>query len=191
MLIATRRGAVLALLTLQLLNTPSNSQPAAMTWPEAVAPLAGGKSMAESCVALLKRYGTAPQIANGQLTYTKAKSDSDAVIAGLVTVLATGDSTTGLPSLQSKLTSSLSELEQFCGSVKALLPTAPPSGEKGGLSDALSIVKEAIGPLLTGASAGIAALYNNYRDDKALTRKSIQEELKSARWPEFADVKPQ
>lgn len=162
-----------------------------MTWPEAVAQFSGGKTMAEACVGLLKRFGNESQIANGQLTYTKAKSDSDAVIDGLVTALATRDSPASLPSLQSRLSASLTELEQFCTSVKGLIPASPPTGEKAGVFDALAIIKEAIGPILTGALNGIAALYNNHRDDNALTRKSIQNDLQSARWPDFAKVSVQ
>lgn len=190
-MITTRLCRVVLSLLLILFSTPCTSQSGPITWPEAVAPLAGGKSMAEACVSLLKRYGTGAQIATGQLIYTKAKSDSDAVIAGLVTALATRNDLASLPALQSKLSTSLSGLEQFCTSVKDLIPASPPSGEKGGVFDAISIIKEAIGPILTGALNGIAALYNNHRDDDALTRKSIQHELESARWPDFASVSVQ
>jgi hypothetical protein len=188
MMTTSCRRAFFSFLLLLLSTGSSTSQPLPMTWPDAVAPLAGGKSMAEACVGLLKRYGTGPQIANGQLEYVKAKSDSDAAIDGLITALATGDSPASLPTLQTRLSTSLSGLEQFCNSVKALIPASPPSGEKSGVVDAMSIIKEAIGPILTGALNGIAALYNNHRIDDALTRKSIQQELESARWPDFASV---
>lgn len=158
-----------------------------MPWPEAVAPLAAGKTMAGACVALLKRYGTAAQIANGQLTYTTAKSDADAVIAGLVTALETSESTVSLPSLQSRLNKGVSGLDQFCNSVKGILPAEPPTKEKG-LGDALAIIKEAIPPILTAAIDGVATLYNNHRNDAALIRKSIQADLQSAKWPDFSAV---
>jgi hypothetical protein len=58
-------------------------QPATMTWPEAVAQLTGERTKAETCVALLKRYGDQTQLSRGQLTYTNAKADADGVIAGL------------------------------------------------------------------------------------------------------------
>jgi hypothetical protein len=162
-----------------------------MTWPEAIAPLSAGKTMAQACVAVLKRFGNQSQITNGMLAYTKAKSDSDAVIDGLVTALAARDSPASLPSLQSRISSSLAELEQFCNSVKNLVPASPPTGEKAGVFDALAILKESIGPILTGALNGIAALYNNHRADDALTRQSIQQLLEAARWPNFASVNVQ
>lgn len=187
MMIMRHRRAILFLSTFLLFNSVGGSRSAVMTWPEAVAPLAGGKTKAEACVALLKRYGTGPQIANGLFAYTNAKSDSDAVIAGLVTTLATGETAIDLQFLQTKLNTSLSELQQFCDTVKALLPTAS-TGEKGGVLDALTIAKEAIGPLLKGATDGVAALYNNYRTDKQEIRRSIQLQLESARWPVFTSV---
>jgi hypothetical protein len=177
------------LLLLFLIAPASGQQPSAMNWPEAVAPLAAGRTMAEACVALLKRYGTPAQISNGEFAYATAKSDADAVIAGLVTALDAGNSPVSLTSLQSRLTNGLSMLDQFCASVKSLLPAVPATGEgTKGLGDYLSIIKEAIGPILKAAADGVAALYNNHRADAALTRKSIQADLASAKWPNFADV---
>jgi len=66
------------------------AQPTPMTWPEAVAPLAQGRAKAEVCVSVLKRYGKDPQIERGRLAYSVAKSEYDAVIAGLITALALG-----------------------------------------------------------------------------------------------------
>jgi hypothetical protein len=53
---------------------------ATISWPEAVAQLAGERAKAETCVALMKRYGDDAQIARAQLTYTNAKAD--VVVAG-------------------------------------------------------------------------------------------------------------
>jgi hypothetical protein len=191
MIPVSRRAVFLAVVLLALSTASAITQTSPLTWPEAVAPLSSGKTMAEACVGLLKRFGNESQIANGQFTYAKAKSDSDAVIDGLVTVLAMKGTLAGLPSLQSRLSASLAELEQLCNSVKSLLPASPPTGEKAGVFDALSIIKEAIGPILTGALNGIATLYNDHRADDALTRKSIQQQLESSRWPDFAKVSVQ
>ena len=40
-----------------------------------------------------------------------------------------------------------------------------------------------------GISEGVAALYNNHRKDKALTRQTIQTQLEAAKWPDFGEVK--
>jgi hypothetical protein len=38
-------------------------------------------------------------------------------------------------------------------------------------------------------SDGVSALYTNHRNDDALTRRTIQTQLESARWPAFSEVK--
>jgi hypothetical protein len=51
------------------------------------------------------------------------------------------------------------------------------------------IAKGAIEPVIKALSAGVAALYNNHRKDKALTRRTIQTQLKAAKWLDFGEVK--
>jgi hypothetical protein len=59
-------------------------------------------------------------------------------------------------------------------------------GNKDILTD---ITKAAIEPLLKMLSDGVSALYNNYRTDDALTRRTIQTQLEAAKWPAFSEVK--
>jgi hypothetical protein len=176
-----RPGVFLALL---VLADSAVSQPATISWPEAVAQLAGERAKAETCVALMKKYGDDAQIARGQLTYTTAKADSDAVIAGLITALSAGQAPVSLPSLQTKLNSGVSGLVEFCRTVSNLLPST--GGQKDVVTD---IAKVTIGPLLAMLSDGVSALYNNHRTDDALTRRTIQTQLEAARWPTFSEVK--
>jgi hypothetical protein len=174
----------LAVLPLAVLTGSAISQPATISWPEAVAQLTGERAKAETCVALMKRYGDDAQIARGQLTYTTAKADSDALIAGLITALATGQAPLSLSSLQTKLNSGVSGLVEFCRTVSNLLPNT--AGQKDVVTD---IAKVTIGPLLAMLSDGVSALYNNHRADDALTRRTIQTQLEAARWPTFSEVK--
>jgi hypothetical protein len=175
------RSSVIAL----LLSTGfAVAQPATMTWPEAVAQLTGERTKAETCVALLRKYGDEAQIARGQLTYTNAKADADAVIAGLIVALSAGQQPASLTSLQAKLSSGVSGLAEFCGGVADLLPSTV--GQKSILTD---IAKAAIQPLLKMLSEGVSALYSNHRTDDALTRRTIQTQLEAAKWPAFSEVK--
>jgi hypothetical protein len=176
-----RLGMFLALF---VLTSSAASQPATISWPEAVAQLTGERAKAETCVALMKKYGDDAQIARGQLTYTTAKADSDAVIAGLITALSAGQAPVSLPSLQGKLSSGVSGLVEFCRTVSNLIPST--GGQKDVVTD---IAKVTIGPLLTMLSDGVSALYNNHRTDDALTRRTIQTQLEAARWPTFSEVK--
>jgi hypothetical protein len=179
-----RPGVFLALLALHVLTGPAISQPATMSWPEAVAQLAGQRAKAETCVSLIKKYGDDAQIVRGQLTYASAKADADAVIAGLITALSVGQAPASLSSLQTKLSSGVSGLVEFCNTVSNVVPNT--AGQKDVVTD---IAKVTIGPLLAMLSDGVSALYNNHRTDDVLTRKTIQTQLEAARWPAFSDVK--
>jgi hypothetical protein len=174
-------------LTLVALLVPTAfavGQPVSMTWPEAVAQLTGERTKAETCVSLVKKHGNEAQIARGQLAYANAKADADAVIAGLITALSAGQQPASLSSLQAKLSSGVSGLAEFCGAVADLLPSTV--GQKGVIED---IAKASILPLLKMLSDGVAHLYGNYRNDDALTRRTIQTQLEAARWPTFSEVK--
>jgi len=159
--------------------------PATMSWPEAVGQIAGQRTKAETCVALMKRYGNDAQIARGQLTYADAKADFDAVIAGLIAALSAGQTPASLPSLQAKLTSGVSALLEFCNMVSNLLPDTP--GQKSVMDELAKIIP--IEPLLKMLSEGVSALYSNHRNDDTLTRRTIQTQLEAARWPTFSEVK--
>jgi hypothetical protein len=171
-------------LALFVLTSSAASQPATISWPEAVAQLTGERAKAEMCAGLMKKYGDDAQIARSQLTYTNAKADSDAVIAGLITALSAGQAPASLSSLQTKLSSGVSGLVEFCGTVSNLLPNT--AGQK---NVVLDIAQVTIGPLLNKLSDGVSALYNNHRSDDALIRKTIQTQLEAARWPAFSEVK--
>jgi hypothetical protein len=159
--------------------------PATMSWPEAVGQIAGQRTKAETCVALMKRYGDDAQIARGQLIYADAKADFDELIAGLIAALSAGRTPENLPSLQAKLSKGAATLDTFRKTVSDLLPKTP--GQKGIIDDLAQIIpiKEAIKML----SDGVSALYNNHRSDDALTRRTIQTQLEAARWPAFSEVK--
>ncbi len=154
-------------------------------WPEAVSRLSGERTKAETCVAFLKGYGSRAQISRGQLDYGKAKSEIDSVISGLIVALTEGKKPEKLANLQTKLEHGALRLAEFCGGVNALLPDT--AGQKKVI---VEIVQAAIEPLIKALSDGISAIYNNYRQDNALIRKTIQTQLEAAKWPDFVAIKP-
>jgi hypothetical protein len=178
----------IALFLLFALTRSAFSQPATISWPDAVAKISGERAKAETCVALMKKYGDDAQRARGQLTYASAKDDFEAVISGLITALSAGQTPASLSSLQAKLSSGVSGPLQFCGTVSSLIP-ASPAGQKD-RDVTLDIAKLIpFEQLLKMLSDGVSALYNNHRSDDALTRKTIQTQLEAARWPAFSEVK--
>jgi hypothetical protein len=183
-------SALFALIAVLVPTGSALSQPATMTWPDAVAQLTAERTRAETCVALVKRYGDDAQRARGQLTYTNAKADADAVIAGLIAVLSAGQEPDSLSSLQARLTSGVSGLAEFCNTVVKLLPDT--GGQEGGWAGVLAGIAQdagAIEQLLKMLSAGVSTLYDNSRTDDALTRATIKTQLEAARWPAFSEVK--
>jgi hypothetical protein len=182
-----RSRAFLALLALFMLTDSVIAQPAAISWPDAVSQIAGERAKAETCVALMKKYGDDAQRTRGEITYTSAKADFDAVIAGLIVTLSAGQTPASLSSLQAKLSSGESGLAEFCGTVINLLPKAAGQTEKGVMVDIAKMVP--LEQLLKVLSEGVSALYTNHRSDDALTRRTIQTQLESARWPAFSEVK--
>jgi len=60
-------SALLALIALLVPTGAALSQPATMTWPDAVAQLTAERARAETCVALMRKYGDDAQRARGQL----------------------------------------------------------------------------------------------------------------------------
>jgi hypothetical protein len=178
---AVAASALVAQLALQG-AAPSRAQ--AVTWGDAVGQLAGERTRAERCIAILKKYGNDAQRDRGDLSYADAKADSDAVIAGLKTALSEESTPASLPSLLTKLKSSESGLIKFCDEVKELIPSTAP-GQKGVFDN---IAKVTIEQLIKPLSDAISALYVNHRNDKALTRAEIKADLDGARWPEFAKV---
>ena len=176
-----------AFLALFVLTGSAVGQPVSISWPDAVGKIAGERAKAETCVALMKKYGDDAQKARGQMTYTTAKADFDAVIAGLITALSARQTPASLPSLQSKLSSGVSGLVEFCGTVSNLLPKHRPDKGKDVVTRHSEDVP--IEQLLKMLSDGVSALYNNHRSDDALTRRTIQTQLEAARWPTFSEVK--
>jgi hypothetical protein len=176
-----------AFLTLLVLTSSAISQPATISWPDALAKISGERAKAETCVSLMKKYGNDAQKARGELTYTDAKADSDAVIAGLTIALSAGQTPASLSSLQVKLSSGASGLAKFCGTVSDLLPKTAGQTERDVMVDIGKMIP--FEQLLKMLSDGISALYGNHRNDDALTRKTIQTQLEAARWPAFSEVK--
>lgn len=152
-------------------------------WQEAVARLAQERTLAKTCVALLKKYGHGDDAAidRGRLAYDDAKAEYDAIVAGLDVALAQSDQPASLPDLEARLRRGFDKRQAFCTSVERLVP--PPPGEKGPLTD---IVGGVIGPVVSA----LKEIYLRSKDDDALRRKTIETQLEDTKWPSFASVSP-
>jgi hypothetical protein len=183
----SRSARFAVLLALFVLTDGVIAQPVAISWPDAVGQIASERTRAETCVALMKKYGDDPQRARGEITYANAKTDFDAAIAGLIVALNAGGTPASLPSLQARLSRGASGLAEFCATVIKLLPNKNGQTEKDVWMDIAKMIP--FDQLLKSLSDGVAALYSNRRNDDVLTRRTIQTQLEAARWPAFSEVK--
>jgi hypothetical protein len=148
-------------------------------WQEAVARLAHERTRAETCVGLLKTYGDEAALSRGDLTYGEAKSEVDAVIAGLIVALAKDEEPQSLPDLETRLEHGVKGRETLCEQVKPLVPDA--TGEKNVITD---LVAGALGPLVEA----VKEIYLDAEEADRLTRLTIQNQLEATKWPAFASI---
>jgi hypothetical protein len=171
---------ILGFLAVLLPASFATTQAAELTWPDAVAEVAKWRTIAATCVRSFKQYGKEPDMAAGRLAYAQAKSDSDAVIAGLMIALSEGGKPASLSDLHARVEKSAAGLTDFCKMAGKLAPST--EGERGGLLEILSAITK---PAIDKLTAAIATLYNDHQKDTAMRRETIRAQLDAARWPEF------
>ena len=152
-----------------------------INWQDAVARLAAERTRAETCASLLKQFGDEAQVAQGQIAYSDAKGEMDAVIAGLVVALAEDQRPESLTDLEGHLRRGVERREAFCANVTALVPNT--SGERSAIVD---LVSSTIGPLIEA----VTEIYLDWRNSDRITRATIQTQLEATKWPAFDAIQP-
>jgi hypothetical protein len=152
-----------------------------INWQEAVARLARERTLAETCVVLLKKHGDQATLARSSITYGEAKAEYDGLIAGLAVALARKAQPESLPDLQARLQRGFDKREAFCASVVPLVPQS--SGEKGPIAEVVTGIAK---PVIDA----VVAIWSKVRDDDALMRKTIQTQLEATAWSSFEMVPP-
>ena len=115
----------LALVGLPAGLAAAEAQPPAIGWQEAVARLAGERTLAESCAGLLKKYGDEAAKAKGALDYGKAKAEVDGVVGGLRWRSRRAPSRRACRTWRSGSRRGVTAREAFCAEVKPLVPAGP------------------------------------------------------------------
>jgi hypothetical protein len=153
----------------------------AMSWQDAVSELAAERTRAETCVRLLKRHagGDTAAVSRGELAYSDAKAEVDAVIAGLIVVLAQEGTPPSLSDLEGRLTRGVQAREAFCAEATALIPK-----DEGTKNLIVDLVGAFLGPLVEAA----VELYKFETEQDQLLRKTIQTQLEATKWSGFADI---
>jgi hypothetical protein len=178
---ARGRPGVCVLVAFLLVPAVVRAQP--MRWPEAVAALAAERTRGETCVRLLKRHAgnDAAALSHGELAYAEAKADVDAVIRGLIVVLAQGDPPPHLADLETRLTRGVQAREAFCKRVTALVPPDP--GTR-------NLLVQLVGAVLPSLLEAARTLYTGRTEQDRLRRQTIQTQLEATQWAPFAAITP-
>ena len=166
---------------LLLATTVSYAAPVAqITWQDAVARLSRERGLAETCAAVMIKYGNKITVDRGAISYGEAKAEYDGLIRGLITALSQDAAPESLSDLQVQLQRAHESLEVFCSEARKLAP-APKAGVKGDLFD---MVGESIGKLVEA----VATLWGKKIDVGESTKKTIQTQLEASEWPAFDKV---
>lgn len=154
-----------------------------VNWQDAVAELAAEKTRAEACVSLAKQVFDDPgaKLASVQLDYSSAKAEMDAIIGGLVVVLAVEDEPEDFSTFETRLTEAVSLREKFCKTVVANLPEDVDQNTKGVVSD---ILGKGVAALISAAKD----IYIFHQEEDDLERKTIQTQIEATKWKDFAEV---
>lgn len=151
-------------------------------WPEAVALLREERGQAELCASIVKRHARGAALEHAATAYGEAKTEYDAIIAGLEVALAGNHGPASLPNLEMRLRKGFERRTEFCEQAKSLLPSKKP-GEKGVVEE---IVKGAVGPVVEA----IEKIVNEALQGPPRRRDTIRTQLEAATWPSFASVSP-
>lgn len=155
---------------------------AAADWDEAVTTLAAEKTRAETCVSIFKRHAAADPAAlsKGELAYTDAKAEVDAVIASLALSLAKGEEIEDFDAVLMRLAVGASARKGFCKTAMALVEEQ--TGTRAGLGDAL-------GDVLASLIEAAKDIYIYHEEEDVLERKTIQTQIEAKTWDDFSAIK--
>ncbi len=166
---------------LLLATTVSYAAPVSqITWQDAVARLSRERGLAETCAAVIIKYGDKTTVGRGAIDYGEAKADYDGLIRGLIIALSQDGAPESLSELQVQLQRAHDRLEAFCSEARKLAPP-PKAGTKGPLFD---MVGESIGKLVEA----VATIWAKKIDVAESTKKTIQTQLEASEWPTFDKV---
>ena len=167
------------------LTSAATAQTEGLTWPTAVDRLMEERSLAETCVGLLKARADSKTLQSQEGRYDLVKAKADGVIAGLKVAVVAGGQPEGLPTLKADIEDSANGLKQLCDLAITL---GPREQGKRGVWDA--IAGSAIGPIVTALSEFVSHLVDNKTKQEDLVVNTILTELEAAKWPVFGSVSP-
>ncbi|MEO1089141.1 MAG: hypothetical protein AAFX81_00790 [Pseudomonadota bacterium] len=155
----------------------------ALSWQQEVGALTAERERVETAVRLIKRFGAPTDVAQAELTYADGKAEADALIATLQVALDQGRGADEFDALERRLHKAIEAVDRLAAQAKALVP--PANGQK-------DLVAAVLGSaVLVALIEAAKTIYLRHRDDDALRRVTIRNQLDAARWPTFAAIRPE
>ena len=139
------------------------------------------KGRAETAARAIHRFADTATRAHAAFAYGEGKAEGDALVAGLLVVVAGGEAT-DLVGLDTHLEASAAKVAALTERARAVLP--PLEGARDVELIALLV------PFLGIAEGVVAALWQQRRARDALQRKTIATGLEAARWADFDALAP-
>jgi hypothetical protein len=182
-----RLVAVSAALSLSLPG-PGAAQEAG--WRSAVDQLAQEKTLAESCVSILKTFAESDPMARiqGQRLYARAKADVDGLVAMLAVDLADDRSPAEIPELSQRLEAVPRQRQALCRHVDTAVGAELRVQSEGTRNLWVALLTQGIGNAVGSTIEAGVEIWEEYRRADEVRRQTIASQIEATRWRDYAEV---
>jgi hypothetical protein len=159
-------------------------------WRGAVDRLAQEKTLAESCVTILKTFADDDPMARfqGQRLYARAKADVDGLIARLQVDLAEDTSPADNPEFRQRLDALPGQRQALCRHVDAAVGKALRAQEEGARGPWLDLLTAGVGDAVGSLIEAGVAIWQEYRRADEVRRQTIAAQIQAQRWLDYVEV---
>jgi hypothetical protein len=156
----------------------------------AVDRLAQEKTLAESCVTILKTFADNDPMARvqGQRLYARAKADVDGLIAQLLVDLAEDRSPADVPELSRRLAALPEQRQALCHHVDAAVGQALRAQEEGARGPWLDLLTAGLGDAVGSLIEAGVEIWKEYRRADEIRRQTIAAQVQAQRWRDYVEV---
>jgi hypothetical protein len=159
-------------------------------WRDAVDRLAQEKTLAESCVSILKTFAESDPMARiqGQRLYARAKADVDGLIALLAVDLAEDRSPAEIPELRQRLEAVPTQRRALCRQVDAAVGAELRRQSEGTRNLWVALLTQGIGDAVGSTIQAGVEIWQEYRRADEVRRQTIASQIEATRWRDYAEV---
>jgi hypothetical protein len=159
-------------------------------WRNAVDQLAQEKTLAESCVSILKTFADSDPMARiqGQRLYARTKADVDGLISMLAVDLAEDRSPADIPELRQRLEAIPTQRRALCRQVDAAVGAELRKQSEGTRNLWVTLLTQGIGDAVGGAIEAGIEIWKEYRRADEVRRQTIVSQIQATRWRDYAEV---